>query len=118
MPVKGSVFGSCSLYLSFGTCYDVNIMQFCCSCVLLLFMNRICKITTPERFCTVYEKCKFLSMGYISALTQVCQYEARMFICDLKLQQKTPIIYSLVWFVRESLVCEEFALHVGICNLG
>ena len=23
----------------------------------------------PERFCTMYEKCKFLSMGYISALT-------------------------------------------------
>ena len=24
----------------------------------------------PERFCTIYEKYKFLSMGYISALTQ------------------------------------------------
>ena len=24
----------------------------------------------PERFGTIYEKCKFLSMGYISALTQ------------------------------------------------
>ena len=39
----------------------------------------------PEQFCTMYEKCKFLSMG--SALTQasVCEYEARMFVCDLKL---------------------------------
>ena len=27
-------------------------------------------ITTPEQFCTVYEKCKFLSMGYISAMAQ------------------------------------------------
>ena len=24
----------------------------------------------PEWFCTMYKKCKFLSMGYISALTQ------------------------------------------------
>ena len=27
-------------------------------------------IITPEQFCTTYEKCIFLSMGYISALTQ------------------------------------------------
>ena len=40
-----------------------------CSCVLLEFINRIVNITVPERFCTMYEKCKFLSMGYISALT-------------------------------------------------
>ena len=24
----------------------------------------------PEQFCTMYEKCKVLSMGYLSALTQ------------------------------------------------
>ena len=24
----------------------------------------------PDGFCTMYEKCEFLSMGYISALTQ------------------------------------------------
>ena len=34
----------------------------------------------PKRFCTMYEKCDFLRMGYISAFTQ-----ARMFVCDLKL---------------------------------
>ena len=28
------------------------------------------RITMPERFCTMFEKCKFLSMGYISALTK------------------------------------------------
>ena len=34
----------------------------------------------------MYEKCKFLSMGYISALTQTSVlYEARMFLCDFKL---------------------------------
>ena len=27
-------------------------------------------IVTHERFCTMYEKCKFLSMGYIAAMTQ------------------------------------------------
>ena len=27
-------------------------------------------IVMPERFCTMYEKLKFLSMGYIPALTQ------------------------------------------------
>ena len=43
-----------------------------CSCVLLVFIKLIeyVNITTPERFCTVYGKCKFLSMGYISAFTQ------------------------------------------------
>ena len=27
-------------------------------------------IVMPEQFRTMYEKCKFLSMGYIAALTQ------------------------------------------------
>ena len=43
-----------------------------------------------------------------------------MFICNLKLQQKTPIIYltqsGMVW--EESLAGEKFALHVDICNVG
>ena len=57
------------------------------TCVVLVFINRIyVNITTPERFCTICEKCKFLSMGYISAMTQVSVLnEARMFVCDLKL---------------------------------
>ena len=29
----------------------------------------------PERFCTMFEKCKFLSMGYISALTQALNFK-------------------------------------------
>ena len=68
MHEKDHIFGSWTLYLSFGTCYEVNIKQ------LWSFSihkeNIIINITTPERFCTMYEKCKFLSMGYISALTQ------------------------------------------------
>ena len=54
-------FGSLALYLSFGTCYEVNIKQICSFSI---------NIVTLEQFCTVYKKCKFLSMGYISALTQ------------------------------------------------
>ena len=51
----------------------------------------------------MYEKCEFLSMGYISALTQASVLnEARLFVCDFKLLQKTPIIYLIqqVWFGR------------------
>ena len=40
-----------------------------CRCVLSVFIKRI-NITKPERFCTMHEKCKFPSMGYISVLTQ------------------------------------------------
>ena len=43
-----------------------------------------------------------------------------MFVYDLKLQQKTPIIFllqsGLVW--EEKLCCKEFDLHADICNLG
>ena len=47
-------------------------------------------------------------------------YEARMFVCDLKLKLKTKIIYLIqsAWFGRESSVSEEFALRANICNLG
>ena len=42
-----------------------------------------------------------------------------MFVCDLKLYKKTPIIYliqsGMVW--DRKLSCEEFALHADICNL-
>ena len=31
----------------------------------------------PEPFCTMYEKCKFLSMGYISALTQASVFNMK-----------------------------------------
>ena len=65
MQVKDQFFGSWALYLSFGTCFEVNIMQLC-SFNILEYVN----ITMPEGFCTMYKKCKFLSMGYISALTQ------------------------------------------------
>ena len=57
---------------------------------------------TSERFCTMYEKCNFLSMGYISALTQAS-------VSDLKVQEKKPIIYliqsDIVW--DEKLCCED-----------
>ena len=67
MHVKGQFFGSCALYLSFGTCYEVNIMQLCSfSMQIIEYVN----ITTPGCFCTMNKKCKFLSMGYISAMTQ------------------------------------------------
>ena len=39
------------------------------SIVLLKSINCF-NLVMLERFCTMYEKCKFLSMGYISALTQ------------------------------------------------
>ena len=41
-------------------------------------------------------------------------------VYDLKSYQKNQkyILYSQVWFRRESSVAEEFALHVDICNLG
>ena len=68
MQVNDQFFGSWALYLSFGTCYEVNVMQLCSFSVHK--KNEYLNITTPERFCTMYEKCKFLSMGYISALTQ------------------------------------------------
>ena len=56
-------------YLSFGTCYEGNIiMQTLCS--FSIHNKEYVNITMPERFCTMYEKCKFLSMGYISALMQ------------------------------------------------
>ena len=41
-----------------------------CSCVLLVSINRICKYYYTRVICTMYKKCKFLIMGYISALTQ------------------------------------------------
>ena len=92
MQVKDECFGSWALYLSFGTFYEVNIRQLCSSSVY--------KDNTPERFCTMYEKCKFLSMGYISAFdkSQCVNMKQRMFVCDLKLQQKTLkyILYSQV----------------------
>ena len=63
MQVKDQFVGSWALYLSLQ-----HVMS---SCVHLLFINRIClNITMPERFYTMYEKCKFLSMGCISALTK------------------------------------------------
>ena len=41
-------------------------------------------------------------------------------VCDLNLQQKTPIIYriqsGMVW--EGKLCCEELDLHADICNLG
>ena len=51
-------------FLDSGLCISAleHVMKLIfCSCV---------NITMPEQFCTMYEKCKFLSMGYISALTQ------------------------------------------------
>ena len=53
-----------TVYLRFGTCYEVNIMQLCS----LVLIKRICK--HYYALAILYEKCKFLSMGYISALTQ------------------------------------------------
>ena len=41
-----------------------------CICVLLAFKIEHVNITMLEQFCTMYEKCKFLSMGYILALTK------------------------------------------------
>ena len=72
----------------------------------------------PERFCTMYEKCKFRSMGYISAFdkSQCVNMIQRMFVCDLKLQQKnTNNISYTVWY--ESSVGELFALRADMCNL-
>ena len=48
------------LYLSFETCYEINIMQLYCFSIHIVCVN----ITAPVQFCTMYEKCKFLSMGY------------------------------------------------------
>ena len=39
MQVKDKLFGSWALYLSSGTCYEVNIMQLCSS----IIYKRICK---------------------------------------------------------------------------
>ena len=64
MQLKNQFFGSWALYISFGTCYKVNI----CSCVLLAFINRYINITMLDQFCTMYEKCIFMSMVYISQL--------------------------------------------------
>ena len=44
-------------------------MQLCSVSIHKAFTDCV-NITTPRRFCTTYEKCKFLTMGYISALTQ------------------------------------------------
>ena len=69
----------------------------------------------PERFCTMYEKCKFRSMGYISAFdkSQCVNMIQRMFVCDLKLQQKTPIIYLIQSGMKAQLV--SYLLCVQIC---
>ena len=48
---RDQYFCSWTQYIRFGTCNEVNIIQLCF-------------------FCTMYEKCEFLSMGCISALTQ------------------------------------------------
>ena len=102
MQVKDQFFGSWALNLSFRTCYEVNIKQVCS------FSIHKCNIVTPERFFTMDEKCKFLSMGYITALTQASVfYESRMFLCDLKLLQKTPIIYLM----QSGMVWEAKLIH-------
>ena len=41
---EGCIFGSWALYLSFGTCYEVNIRQL----VLLVFIKEYVNITTLE----------------------------------------------------------------------
>ena len=63
-----------------------HVMQLIlCSCFLSVFINRV-NITKPERFCTMYEKCKFLSMVYISVLTQAkkqeCSYDFKAIAKD------------------------------------
>ena len=69
-----------------------------------------------ERFCTMYETCKFQSMGYILALTQasVLIGSKNVRVCDLKLLQKTPIIY----LIQAGMVWEGKQIHAVICNLS
>ena len=62
MQGKDKVFGSWALYLSIGIYYEVYIMHLCS----LVLVNRNVNVTKPEQFSTIYEKCKFLSMGYIN----------------------------------------------------
>ena len=41
-----------------------------------------------------------------------------MFICDLKLLQKTPIIYLIQSGIVWKAICDELDLHADICNMG
>ena len=54
----------------------------------------------------MYEKSKFLSMGYISSFDkcQCINIKQRMIVCCLKLQQKTPIIYLIQSGMKAQLV--------------
>ena len=58
MQVKDQFFGSWALHISFGTCYEVNIMHLCSFSI-----HNYVNITTPERFCTMYEKCEIPKHG-------------------------------------------------------
>ena len=75
----------------------------------------------PEHICTMYEKCKFLSIGYISALIWTSVLIKSKNVClwfKVIANDTNNISYRQVWFGRESSVGEEFALHADICNLG
>ena len=41
MQVKNTFCGPCALYLSSGTCYEVNIRQLCSGCVINLYDETI-----------------------------------------------------------------------------
>ena len=70
----------------------------------------------------MYENCKFLSMVYISALTQasvLMKHECLSVIFKVIAKDTNNISYTVRYgFGRENSAGEEFALHADICNLG
>ena len=86
-----------------------------CSCVLLVFVKRI-YITKPEQFCTMYMKCKFLSMGYFSALKKAHNSQLpRSISPDYKYLHARQIPHQLSFHSQTIPDCIRYIIGV-FCN--
>ena len=103
MQVKDQCFGLWAPYVSFGSYYEADICSFS-------IHNGNMNIVTPERFCKMYEKCKLLSMGYITALAQANMKQE----CS---NDTNNISYILGTFWEPTLNWRGIALHADICYL-
>ena len=71
MQVKDNIFWA--LYLSFGTCYEVKIMQF----VLLVFINRRCSSRIHNRLSDLVKDHFLEHLGLISPIIIICPMTIR-----------------------------------------